>query len=910
MNAARHQRLTELFGELRRLEPDARGRSLEVVRRDDPELAEEIELLLRHASVGDDSEVLPAGLVPVLPAEVLAAIAGFDPDARTTDRDREATGHGALHSKDPAGGSAGGEALHRTGASRGTETPDAGSSLGRYMILSQLGEGGMGVVYLAQQHEPRRLVALKVMRQGFGAASERLRKRFQLETQLLARLEHPGIARLYDVGTAPIDGAQGEVSVPFFAMEYVDGVPLVEFARRQKLDTRSRMTLMALICDAVAAAHRQGVVHRDLKPGNILVGADGQPKVLDFGVARALGDELGVTTVQTDVGQLIGTLPYMSPEQVSGDPRAVDARCDVYALGVVAYELLTGKLPVPVRDVAVAEAARRIRDDDPAPLSAVNRVFRGDLDTIIAKALEKDRDRRYPGADALAAEIRRYLADEPIEARPPSTMYQMRKFARRNRGLVAGLALAFLALTAGLVGTAWGLVEAQGERDAARDAERVADAERRAAVAAQHAEAQQKEAALAAERRASMRFDQVRALAKSFIYEFHDDIVDLPGSTPVRKRVLERALVYLDALAAEAGESNPQLLQEVAEGYVKVGMAQGYHSRGNLGDRTGALQSFQKALAIRESITAQHSDNRDYATSLLSVRNLIANLLFNDGRYEEALATFETVRRERERMLAETTRGSDEWRAAQRALSISHQWVGNALGELGRHEEALESAFAQRELMQSILDGVAGDGVAGEAADSARRDLAVAHEKVGDRLSGLERFDEAIEAYRESLAIREGLYRTEPDNTERRRDYVAAVGKIGDRLMLSGLLDEAEPHLRESLGEHAALLALDPANALASTDLVVSQYRLARFALLKLTALRERLAATGSGAAHESSVVRAEVEALRIAGITEATEGIAILQTLKDEGRLAPRFEAWFALLEALRDEIEAAAAQ
>ncbi|HMN96779.1 MAG TPA: serine/threonine-protein kinase [Phycisphaerales bacterium] len=872
MEDVRHTRLTELFGELRRLAGAVRQARLAEVRAEEPLIAEELEELLRHAD-DDGSGVLPAELCPVLPEAVVEAIAAFDPAGEQSGRSDGSVGGGS-RTAPAASGQGSGRGL---GSSSGSSTPRASDLGSRYTVLRQLGEGGMGVVYLAEQHEPKRLVALKVMRHGFGAASERLRKRFHLETQLLARLEHPGIARLYDVGTAEIDGPRGSITVPYFAMEYVDGASLAAHAEAQRLSTRSRMELIATICEAVAAAHRQGIVHRDLKPGNILITRDGRPKVLDFGVARAMDEDLGVTTVQTDAGSLVGTLPYMSPEQVSGDPRAIDARCDVYALGVVAYELLAGQLPVPVRELSIAEAARRIRDDDPAPLSSISRDFRGDFETIVAKALEKDPQRRYPSAAAFGADIRRSLAHEPILARPPSAMYQLRKFARRNRGLVAGLALAFAALFAGLVGTAWGLLVAQRERDAARQAEAEARAERIAAVDARDAEARQREIA-------TRRFDQVRQIAKTFIFEIHDAIVDLPGSTPVRRELLETALRYLDGLAAERGDGNPKLLDEVAEAYVKVGMAQGYHSRGNLGDREAAMASFAKALEIREELARRFPDQFDVAESLLTVRNSIANIKFDEGRYEEALAEFTSVRAERERLSAATDPGSPERTRALRALAISHQWVSNALGALDRNEEALESALAQRALMERLAEP--GD-------EPALRDLAVAHEKIGDRLSGLARIDEAIEAYRESLEVRAELYERMPDNAERIGDYGAALGKIGDRLMLLGRLAEAEPYLRRSHALHARLAEVDPDNVQAQTNLVVTMYRLGRFAALVCAAAIE-------GGKPEDACAPERLDE----GMAMIGAGIAVLEELRTQGRLAARFDSWFEILEAERGRL------
>ncbi|MBL8764149.1 MAG: serine/threonine protein kinase, partial [Phycisphaerae bacterium] len=333
--------------------------------------------------------------------------------------------------------------------------------IGRYTIVRVLGEGGMGTVYEAQQESPKRTVALKVIRAGY--LSPELLRRFTQESQVLGRLQHPGIAQVYEAGMAKDERGH---ELPFFAMEFIKGVPLTEYVTQKKLGTRDRLELVAKVCDAVYHAHQKGVIHRDLKPGNIIVDESGQPKILDFGIARATDSDIQQTTLQTDIGQLIGTIPYMSPEQVSGDPNDLDTRSDVYALGVIAYEILAGRLPYDLQRKMIHEAARIIREEDPTRLSSINRTLRGDVETIVAKALEKDKLRRYQSAESFASDIRRYLKHEPITARPASTWYQAARFARRNRGLVAGLAAAFLLLVAGLVGTSYGLRQAVASRNA------------------------------------------------------------------------------------------------------------------------------------------------------------------------------------------------------------------------------------------------------------------------------------------------------------------------------------------------------------------------------------------------------------------------------------------------------------
>ncbi|MCC7293585.1 MAG: protein kinase [Phycisphaerales bacterium] len=319
------------------------------------------------------------------------------------------------------------------------------AQIGRYRIVRRIGEGGMGIVYEAEQDNPRRRVALKMLRPGL--SSRDVVRRFRREAHLLGRLHHPGIAHIYEAGVAD-DGSRR----PYLSMELIDGPALNVYAKRCKPDTRRRLELMQQVCDAVQHAHGQGIVHRDLKPANILVTevAAGQPtiKILDFGIA--LASDLGVHTVtlHTHPGQILGTLAYMSPEQVDGSPNRVDARCDVYALGVILYELLGEKLPLEMNKRSIAEAARRIREDEPTMLGTLSTSFRGDVETIVAKAMEKDAARRYASAGQMADDIRRYLEHQPIHARPASTLYQLRKFARRHRALVGAVAAVFLILCA------------------------------------------------------------------------------------------------------------------------------------------------------------------------------------------------------------------------------------------------------------------------------------------------------------------------------------------------------------------------------------------------------------------------------------------------------------------------------
>jgi tetratricopeptide (TPR) repeat protein len=347
--------------------------------------------------------------------------------------------------------------------------------IGPYRVIRLLGEGGMGAVYEAEQDQPRRRVALKVIKAAW--ASQDLLRRFEREFEILGRLHHPGIAQIYEAGTADT----GVGSQPYFAMELIEGKTLCRYAEAQRLNTRQRLSLMIQICDAVEHAHQRGVIHRDLKPTNILVDENGQPKILDFGLARVTDSDLEASR-QTDIGQLVGTLAYMSPEQVLADPLVLDTRSDVYALGVVLYELLSGRMPYQVTR-QLHQAVETIQHVDPAPLSTISRVYRGDIETIVGRALEKDKARRYGSAADLAADLRRHLEDQPITARPPSTAYQLVKFGRRHKAFVAGTAAVFVALVIGVVASTREAILARRERNQAVLERKRADSEAASAKA-------------------------------------------------------------------------------------------------------------------------------------------------------------------------------------------------------------------------------------------------------------------------------------------------------------------------------------------------------------------------------------------------------------------------------------------
>ncbi len=532
------------------------------------------------------------------------------------------------------------------GASKAQESaPRIPTTIARYRVVRLIGEGGMGAVYEAEQDHPRRTVALKVIKAGM--ASPSLLRRFEQEAEALGRLQHPGIAQIYEAGTADT----GFGPQPYFAMEFIRGSALRDYVEDNHLNTPQRLEIMEKVCDAVHHAHQRGLIHRDLKPGNILVDESGQPKILDFGVARVT-DRDSQATSQTDVGQLIGTLAYMSPEQVLADPLELDTRSDVYALGVILYELLAKRLPYDIGN-KLHEALHAIREEDPVRLSSVSRIYKGDIETIVAKALEKDKTRRYGSAAELGADIRRYLADEPIVARPPSASYQLQKFARRHKAFVAGAAAVFVVLVAGIVASTRQASRANQERDHATSAEQRANQARDQALKAEQQATEDRNKAILAEAQARMDRDKAvaekqradtEAAASKAVNDFlGKDLLGManpmaqgqiglagqpqagaPGAIPnanlTVKEALDRAAVKVQ------GKFGKQPLVEAA---IHESMAQTYFG---LGVNAEAQKQLESAVALRTR--AQGKGHPDTLTSRLN----LASFLVGQQHYREAEA--------------------------------------------------------------------------------------------------------------------------------------------------------------------------------------------------------------------------------------------------------------------------------
>jgi tetratricopeptide (TPR) repeat protein len=529
------------------------------------------------------------------------------------------------------------------------------AAIGRYRIIGLLGEGGMGTVYEAEQEQPRRLVALKIIKPGF-AAGQRLR-RFEQEAQALGRLQHPGIAQIYEASTAD----SGFGPQPYFAMELIRGRSLLEHAKASSLNIGQRLALMVKICEAVNHAHLRGLIHRDLKPGNILVDETGQPKVLDFGVARVTGSDQPATR-QTDLGQLVGTLAYMSPEQVLADPLELDTRSDVYSLGVILYELLAGRLPYEVNHRPLHVAVQTIQQDDPTSLSSIHRQYRGDVETIVGKALEKDKTRRYASAAELGADIRRYLEDEPIAARPPSASYQLQKFARRHKALVAGVAAVFMALAGGVAVSTREAIRANraglaalterdrasaaqraatGERDRALRAEQTAESERNRALAAEAQVVRQRDRVLLEKKRA----DQEAATAEAVNNFLQNDLLSQasarvqssPNTKPDPNLKVRTALDR-----AAAGIPGKFGGQPIVEASIRQTIGKAYF---DLGVYPEAQRQWERAVELRRRVLGP--DHPDTLTSL----NDLADAFRVQSAFAQAEPLFTNVLETRRRVL-------------------------------------------------------------------------------------------------------------------------------------------------------------------------------------------------------------------------------------------------------------------
>lgn len=634
------------------------------------------------------------------------------------------------------------------------ELARVGRRIGAYEIVSPIGEGGMGTVYLARRTDGQfeQTVALKVVKRGMD--TDAVLARFRQEREILARLHHPNIAQLYD-GGATDDG------LPYFVMELVEGEPLLEHCRRRNLSVAARLALFRSVCAAVHYAHRSLVVHRDLKPSNILVTFDGVPKLLDFGIAKIQEDSAGDRTA-TSLRAM--TPDYASPEQIRGEP--ITTATDVYSLGVVLYELLTERKPFRLKDAAPEEVSRVVCHEEPERPGAVVRELRGDVENIVLMAMRKEPERRYGSAERLDDDIRRCQEGLPVLARRDTVGYRAGKFIRRNRLGVAAAALIFVALAGGL---AWNLREARRAR--------------------------------AAEARAERRFEDVRTLANSFLFEFQDSIQNLAGSTPARQLLVRRGLEYLDRLAVEAG-NDPRVLRDLGQGYRKLGALQGDFGSGStsLGDTDGSIQSYRKAQAILEALFRTKAVTPEDRLALADLYSDMSDPIARRGETDDALALAR-----KSVAIGEAVAGLQGVRRVPR-LTVYHQTLGIVLKYAGREKEAL-AAFQEGARAAERLSR------AEPANTGARRSLAIAHLKVGDSYGDLGEPARAVEAYRLGLEIETALAASDPANGQWQRDLSFFHQNLAEVLRKSGDGAGAVEPARKALELRKRLAAADPSNA-------------------------------------------------------------------------------------------------
>jgi len=584
-------------------------------------------------------------------------------------------------------------------------------TFGPYRATRLLGAGGMGAVYLAERTdgEIRRQVAIKVPQ--FSVNPVLFLARFRRERQLHSQLAHPYIARLLDAGTA-IEG------VPFLVMEYIDGQPLDEWCDAQSLDLPARIGLFLKVCEGVEHAHQNLIVHRDLKPGNILVTADGTPKLLDFGVAKVLGDaDPHATSTQ------VLTPAYASPEQVRG--QAVTTATDVYALGGVLFRLLTGRPPHDVEGKTPAEIHTAICEAQPQKPSALRPELKGDLENILLMALRKEPERRYRTVPQFAADLERWRASLPVSASADTLLYRGARFWKRNRLAVASAVIVCVALIAG------------------------------AGMAMYQA------------RRADRRFQEVRTLANVFVFDVHDRIRNLPGSTEARKAIVTTALEYLEKLRPDAA-GDPGLLLELAQTYYRIADVQGNPSQSNLGDTKGAIQSYTRALEI---LTALDRTGELRSRSLLAdVQYHLALARIRAGQTDQALNELALAA---EMILAAARRDPWDKKILLDAVEI-HSNASRTFLDNANFAQAIQTGEKAAEFARQ-LEKIDGTPATRKQIAAGYRGLATAHLAAGN-------LEAAAASMRQVVAVREVLARDAPQDSGIQRSLMIAYGTLGDVL--------------------------------------------------------------------------------------------------------------------------------
>ncbi|HVX13048.1 MAG TPA: serine/threonine-protein kinase [Pirellulales bacterium] len=665
-----------------------------------------------------------------------------------------------------------------------------GTVIGSYKLLEQIGEGGFGVVFMAEQQQPvRRKVALKVLKPGMD--TRQVVARFEAERQALALMDHPHIAHVFDGGAT-------DVGRPYFVMELVRGVPITEFCDQSCLTIRQRLELFVDVCEAVQHAHQKGIIHRDIKPTNVLVTLhDGTPvvKVIDFGIAKAMGQQLTEKTLFTNFAQLIGTPLYMSPEQAEMSGLDVDTRSDIYSLGVLLYELLTGTTPFEnerLSKVGYDEMRRIIREEEPPKPSTristvgkvatttskrcqadprrLSKLLRGELDWIVMKALEKDRNRRYETANGFALDVTRYLRDEPVEACPPSAAYRLGKFARKHRHVLSLAAASALLLATATAVSGWMAFRAR---------------------LAEQAMGRERDRAEAEAKGAQENFE----IAKNAVEDYLSKVTQDPDLTradfnALRKKLLDSAVPFYQRLV----ERKPgDAAQEVARGYAYGRLA---HLRAQMGEMEEALADAEQARAIFAKLAADFPAVPEYHRGLAERRRSLGYCLYHLGRHDEAESAYRAALAIQEKLAADSPTVPEH----RSDLAITHLDLGLLLSDLGKRDEA-ESAYRDALAIQEKL---AADF---PAIPQYRENLSKTRINLGALLMGAGKRDEAESAYRDALAIQEKLAADFPTIPEFRDRLAATRGNLGILLTDLGKYDEAESALRAALAIQEELAA-------------------------------------------------------------------------------------------------------
>jgi tetratricopeptide (TPR) repeat protein len=684
----------------------------------------------------------------------------------------------------------------------------------------------MGTVYLAEQTAPiQRTVALKVVKLGMDTSN--VLSRFAYERQSLALMDHPHIARVYDAGAT----GKGR---PFFVMEYVDGIPITNYCDQHRMSIGERLRLFLPVCEAVQHAHQKGIIHRDLKPSNVLVvEVDGHPiaKVIDFGIAKAMDQAGSDATMLTEMGQFVGTPEYMSPEQAGVMSGAVDATSDVYSLGVMLYELLVGAVPfdsVSLRKAGLAELLRIIREEEapamPAKLTtlgetaigiagrrrtavaALRRELSGDLNWIVMKAVEKVRQRRYQTAAELAADILRHLEDRPVLASPPSQVYRVQKFIRRNKLPVLAGAVASAALLAGFGVAVWQAGVARQERNVAVQQRARAEASGQEAIArGLEAESQKQRAEEnAAEARrqeetavqqgglAQSRLGDVSALANSMIFEIGDGLRDLSGTTATRELMVRRGVDYLNRMSEqESGGSGMQ--RQMAAAWLKVGELQYDPGRSSLYDTAGARQSIARSLKLLEPLAKANPRDPELRHLLIQAYRQSAQLERTEAAKQAGLS---------------------------RALQMAEQAVKEQPASLPAEADLADVYQSQQdyrravEIRQRIVAAKPKDAEAGWRLYSSQILLGTSLYRKDDDL--------ALKTLESALSGLEALVREEPGNAQYQRDRAMALAPVAVEFALHNRTTEAVEPARQAVALMTPLAAADPRNAGFQMDLSVT----------------------------------------------------------------------------------------